>query len=223
MVPVPAAEQKDALDFLGRRAFAADAFSISPALLNRLAPDRWAHWGVPDMFAPNADRLDYDLTGRALAIQNVLLNGLTSPRLLQRVRESESRSKEPFRLADYFNTMTKSLWGEVGGGEGTAAAFKALDGPTTRREIQRAYVDRLSGMVVGATPGVPDDARALARLQLTRIDQRCARVLGAEQPLSDTVRAHLIESRARIKRALEAGRDADAPRPALGGVAAPAN
>ena len=108
--------------------------------------------------------------------------------------------------------------------KGRAAAFKALDGPTTRREIQRAYVDRLAGMVVGATPGVPDDARALARLQLTRIDQRCSRVLSSEQPMSDTIRAHLAESRARIKRALEAGRDADAPRPALGGsIAAPTN
>jgi uncharacterized protein DUF4953/uncharacterized protein DUF5117 len=225
LVPVSAAKQREALEFLSNRAFAANAFAIAPQLINRLAPDRWAHWGVPDMYAPNADRLDYDLTGRALAIQNTLLNALTSPRLLQRVRESEARTAEPFRLADHLNTMTRMLWGEVAGGEGTAAAFKALDGPTTRRELQRAYVDRLASIVVGATQGVPDDARGLARLQLTRIDGRCARVLASEQPLSDTIRAHLVESRARIKRALEAGRDADVPRPAVGGgpVAAPNN
>jgi hypothetical protein len=222
LVPIPAPKQREALEFLSTRAFSANAFGIAPSLINRLAPDRWSHWGVPDMYAPNADRLDYDLTGRTLAIQTTLLNALTSPRLLQRVRESEERTAEPFRLADHLGTMTRVLWGEVGGGEGTAAAFKALDGPTTRREIQRAYVDRLASIVLGAAPGVPDDARAVARLQLSRIDSRCAKVLASEQPLSDTIRAHLIESRARIKRALEAGRDADVPRPAAGPTAAPA-
>lgn len=212
-VPVPAARQREALEFLGKRAFAADAFTLSPTLLNRLAPDRWNHWGGADFYSPTADRLDYDLSGRALAIQTALLNGLTAPRLLARVREGESRTTEPFRLADHFNTMTRVLWGEVGGGPATASSFKALEGPTTRRDLQRLYVDRLAGMVVSPAPGTPDDARALARLQLTRIDGRCARVLAADAPLGDYTRAHLLETRARIKRAIEAGRESDAPRP----------
>jgi len=37
--PVPAVRQREALDFLAQRAFAADAFTISPALLNKLGPD----------------------------------------------------------------------------------------------------------------------------------------------------------------------------------------
>jgi hypothetical protein len=53
---------------------------------------------------------------------------------------------------------------------------------------------------------------ALARLQLTRIDARAARALAAEAPMGGYARAHPIESRARIKRALEAGRDADVAR-----------
>jgi hypothetical protein len=68
-------------------------------------------------------------------------------------------------------------------------------------------------MVVAPMPGAPDDARALARLQLQRIDARCARVLSAEGAMGDNTRAHLLESRARIKRALEAGREADVARP----------
>ena len=68
-------------------------------------------------------------------------------------------------------------------------------------------------MVADPPPGAPDDARALARLALTRVDARCARALAVAAPMGDNTRAHLLETRARIKRALEAGRDTDATPP----------
>ena len=207
--PVPAARQREALDFLARRAFSVDAFKVSPTLLNRLAPDRWFHWGVGDNFGVfTGPRLDYNLGDKVLAIQNAVMTGLMSPGLLARLREAESRSPDAMRMSELFDRTTRMLWGEVAGG--SAAAMKALDGPTTRRDLQRLYVDRLGQMVVASAQGLPDDARALARLQLTRIDGRCARALAAEGPMGDYTRAHLIETRARIKRALEATRTADA-------------
>ena len=208
-VPVPAAKQREALEFLAQRAFAADAFKVSPQLLNRLAPDRWSHWGMPNTFATPA-RLDYDLGDRAFAIQNALVNALTAPRLLARLREAELLGPEQFRMSELFDRLTRTLWGEVG--SGSAAALKSLEGPSTRRELQRGYVDRLATIVVNPAPGTPDDARALARLQLVRIDAKAAQTLAGKLPLGDYTRAHLLESRARIKRALEAQRSADAPR-----------
>jgi hypothetical protein len=95
-------------------------------------------------------------------------------------------------------------------GSANPAAIKSLEGPHTRRELQRAFVDRMANMVVDPPPGAPDDARALARLTLTRVDARCARALAAATPMGDDTRAHLLETRARIKRALEAGRQTDA-------------
>jgi hypothetical protein len=89
--------------------------------------------------------------------------------------------------------------------------MQKLEGPSTRRALQRAYVDILADLVVEPDPRAPDDARALARLQLTRIDARAQRALGASG-LGDNTRAHMLESRARIKRALEARRDTDRPR-----------
>jgi len=212
---VPATRQREALDFLAQRAFASDAFRVSPRLLNRLAPDRWFHWGVADQFGVwTGPRLDYNFHDKVLAIQSTLLNGLMSPSLLARLREAESRAPDALRMSELFDRTTRMLWGEVGGV--ATAAMKALDGPTTRRDVQRAYADRLSQMVLGGSIGLPDDARALARLQLTRIDGRCARALAAEGPMGDYTRAHLLETRARIKRALEAGRDADTPAPRPG-------
>jgi len=216
--PVPAAKQREALDFIAARGFAVNAFSVDAALLNKLGPDRWSHWGTGEQFGIfTGPRLDYNFNDKALAIQTGLLETLTAPMMLARVREAESRSAEPYRMSEHFDRLTRAIWGEVGGA--SAPALKGLDGPGTRRELQRAYVDRLAGLMVAPPPGTPDDARALARLQLTRIDGRASRTLAGELPLGDYTRAHLMESRARIKRALEAGREADAaavPRPAGG-------
>ena len=101
-----------------------------------------------------------------------------------------------------FDRLTRSIWGEVGGG--SPAAMKTLEGPSTRRQLQRAYVDKLAAMVVGPAAGVPDDARAVARLQLTRIDQRITTGQAGKATLGDYTRAHFLETRARIKRALDA-------------------
>jgi hypothetical protein len=229
LLPIPAARQREALDFLGQRAFAADAFTVSPTLLNCLVQDRWSHWGMPDTFAPG-NRIDYNLNDRAFAVEDRLLAVLLSPPLLARLREGETRSPEAFKMSEYFDRLTKTLWGEVSATPG--AGFKALEGPSTRREIQRAYVDKLAAILVspapvvaafpgfpGVTTAMPDDARALARLQLQRIDQRCAAALAGKTALGDYTRAHLLESRARIKRALEAQRVADQPGAGGGGRA----
>jgi hypothetical protein len=98
-------------------------------------------------------------------------------------------------------------------GAANPALIKPLDGPRTRRNTRRSWTD---GELGRGPRHAPDDARALARLALTRVDSRCARALAAEGPMGDNTRAHLIETRARIKRALEASRSADptpVPRP----------
>ncbi len=212
--PVPAAKQRDAVDFLGKSVWASDAMSAPAPLLERLAPNRWSHWGM----GPGgtfAGRQDYAWNDRVLAIQTVLLNGVTSPALLARLREQETRSADAYRLSEHFDRLTRSIWGEVGGAN--PAAIKTLEGPHTRRELQRAFVDRMANMVADPPTGAPDDARALARLALTRVDARCARALAVAAPMGDNTRAHLLETRARIKRALEAGRDTDSGAPATTG------
>jgi len=215
--PVPAARQREALDLLAQRVWASDAMAAPGRLLERLAPNRWSHWGM----GPGGTftgRQDYAWNDRVLAIQTTLMNAVTAPALLARLREQETRAADAYRLAEHFDRLTRALWGEVGGA--SPAAIKPLDGPHTRRELQRAFVDRMATMVVEPPNNLPDDARALARLTLTRIDARCARALAAEGPLGDNTRAHLLESRARVRRALEASRSTDAPAPPARGPGA---
>ena len=62
---MPAARQREALDLIGDRVFAVNAFGIAPGLLNKLGPDRWSHWGVNENFGIfTGPRLDYKATKR---------------------------------------------------------------------------------------------------------------------------------------------------------------
>ncbi len=224
---VSPAEQKEAMDFLAQRAFSADAMVVPATLLDKIGKDQQWDWGN-NLFAYG--RQDYPFLSRVLAIQVGAMNGITEPSLLTRLREQESRvGAGAFRLQDVFARLTGAICGELGVAGSVPAAgaakYATLDRPNTRRGLQRAYVDRLSEMVVNPSPAAPEDAPALARLHLTRISDACQRGLGPAGPGSDTVRAHLMELRARARRALEAQRDVPGalrPNPIAGGTAATA-
>jgi len=218
---VPAAEQKDAMDFLAQRAFSADAFAVPGTVLDRMGKEQQWDWGN-NLFAYG--RQDYPFLNRVLQIQVNTMNGLLDASLLARLREQESRvGAGAFRVQDVFARLTGSIASELGVPGSVPAAtarYAALDRPNTRRALQRAYVDKLSDMIVNPAPNAPEDAAALARLHLTRISDACQRGLAAAGPSSDTVRGHLMELRARSRRALDAQRDV--PARAAGGFAAPA-
>jgi hypothetical protein len=212
-VVVPAAEQREAMRFLAERAFSENAFDVPTTILAKVGKEQNFDWGN-NLFAYG--RQDYPFVTRVLNIQTVTMNGLLDPSLLARVREQETRQADAFRVQDVFANLTNSIMSELG--VNGPARFASLDGPMPRRELQRAYVDRLAD-IVAAQGGAPEDAAALARLHLTRIADTCARDLASATPKSDTVRAHLMELRARARRALDAQRDVATPR--MGQNAAP--
>jgi hypothetical protein len=219
---VPAAEQREAMDFLAQNAFSAQAFDIPASLLDRIGKDQQWDWGN-NLF--NYGRQDYPFLNRVLSIQVASMNGLLDPALLSRLREQEARVPNAFRVQDLFARLTGAITSELGvAGSFPAqtARYAALDRPNTRRALQRAYVDRLAEMIVNPPANAPEDAPALARLHLTRIADAAQRGLASPALGSDTVRAHLMELRARSRRALDAQRDVPGPRPAAHGAAASA-
>jgi hypothetical protein len=71
---------------------------------------------------------------------------------------------------------------------------------------RRSPLEDLYGYIIilGNSGSVPADAKSLARMHLTELGSRIAKVLETKSgTLDDATRAHLLESRQRITKALD--------------------
>ena len=80
LTTVPAERQREALAFIAEAGFGERAFAFRPELLQRLAPERWSHWGAA---TAAQGRADFPLHDWAIAQQGSLLNQLVDPVVLE--------------------------------------------------------------------------------------------------------------------------------------------
>lgn len=202
-VAVPPAKQREALAFLNEYGFGEHAFAVPQTVLAGMGSNRWSHWGNNNTYGPDG-RIDYPYATLVLGAQRALLNQLTAPTTFAKIRDAELRygAANTVGTTELLGSLTRSVWSEVYAGRSVGGM---------RRELQRAYVDRLTEMVARRPEGLPGDARAAARASL--VDLR-ARINGALAGggMDAITRAHLAESKARIDHALEAGLDVELAR-----------
>ena len=207
-VIVPPAKQREALDLLEKQLFAAQPFTFPPELYNQLMPTRWSHWG-----SESADREDYPVHDVVLMWQDRVLGRLLDPVTLDRIRDGELKvpaDQDAFTTAELLDRLTKAIMAEVDGtGPGDYTPRRPAIG-SLRRGLQRAYVSRLCGIVLGTTAST--DAQAVAALQLRGLAERIDGLLAKNDvKLDDYSRAHLADLSARITKVLDA--DVVLPRP----------
>jgi hypothetical protein len=192
-VPVPASEQQRALSFLAEKVWAADVFDVSADLLNKLQFTRLHDFEFSPFTAP---RIDYPLHDLVLAVQAAPFSRLYNPVKLARLQDSEVRYTNPderFTMADMFVGVRQAIWSELDAGE-SINSF--------RRNLQRAHLDNLVRLVVKPAEGTPEDAVTLARADLVELQRGIDRALERDG-LDYVNRAHLEETRARIRQALD--------------------
>lgn len=205
-VPVPAAKQREALQFIKEYALSDQAFSFSPELLNSLAITRWSDWGGDSW---NSSRFDYPVHSVILSNQTLILERLLYPTVLSRVQDAElkfPKGGDAFTLPELFSGITDAVWVELGRDAG-AKQWSNLDAfiSSFRRGLQREHLKQLIKLVLEADSGTPEDARSLARLHLGQIKSKIQRVLqNARGNLDDYSFAHLEESQVRVEKALDA-------------------
>ncbi len=193
--PVDGATQKRAMAFLRDHIFAPDAFVFPPSLLNKLQPERLEDFGWS---AGRANRIDYPVHDMVFSIQKEPIDRLLNPIALARMQDGELRraAGEPgYSMADMFGDLRRMLWTELS---------SASNVNSYRRAIQRYHVDKLIGMILEKQPGLPEDARALARRDLAWVQRGITTALAAAT-LNTFTRSHYEESKARIEAALKAG------------------
>lgn len=196
-VPIALSQQRSALATLDKYVFAPDAFSFAPQLLNKLAPERWEHWGSPALIFP----LDYPIGDRITFLQRFVLRVLLSPMRLARLRDAELKSspETALRLPEVLDTVQKNVWQEV-----LQPTNKKMEISTFRRSLQREHLAILIGMVLRKT-SVPEDARSLAWYELRQLREGLSKsIRNLDRSADAYTRAHLEETRDRISKVLNA-------------------
>ena len=192
-VPVPAAQQREALNLIRDNLFARDAFPISPQLLNKLTADRFPDF---ENFSSFEQRPDLPIHQQVLSLQSAALGRLFHPLVMSRVIDNELRVARPqdtLRLSTIFASVRDAVWAET---ESDGVQVNSF-----RRSLQREHLRRMVGLLV-RDGGVPEDARSLARHNLTMLRTRLR--TAAPKAADVETRAHLNESIARIEEALTA-------------------
>lgn len=193
--PIPPAQQRQALALLQKYVFDDRVFRFSPALLNKLAPSRWNHWGEsPELF-----ELDYPIHERIVLLQSAILNELFQPDRLARLRDAELKTtaEQVLTMPDLFESLQTAIWQEV------LTSQRQLKLSGLRRGVQREYLDALSRMVLRTT-NVPEDARTLAWYSLKQLRPALDDCLRQSGKMDTYTRAHLEETRDRIIKLLGA-------------------
>ncbi len=200
---IPPAQQRDAIKLLSETALGTPKYD--PNLLNHLAASRWSHWGMDSL-----SRLDYPIHDTIGMLQGRLLGQLLSGRTLTRLHDSELKiagDADAYTLAEHIRLMVGAVfteWQKPAAGEYTARKPYVS---SFRRQLQRMVLKELAAFVVSGY-GVPEDARTLARMHLSTLDQQIAALLkNQDVKLDDYSRAHLLDSQRRIQQVLNAELD----------------
>lgn len=195
---VPLARQREALQLLVDRVFGEQAIAVPRTTLAQLGTNRWIFdWGASTTWN---GRLDYPFHEQALGFQSAVLAQTLHPFRLARIRDAETKFGQAnvVSIPELMNQLTAAIWSEV-------SAAPGRNVPALRRDLQRAYIDQLTQLVALPPDRLPADARAVARQQLTNLDRRLAARLQPPARFDGYTTAHLQETRARIRKALEAG------------------
>jgi hypothetical protein len=194
LLPVPAGDQRAALDMLTSGFLSADSFKISPALQRKLALDFQERTDAV-FHGEVAASTDFSLASQVIDLQRAVLGQLMSDGVAARLLDSESKSpKEALRLSELYGRLDRSVWSELAGGQ---------DIPALRRELQREHVNRIAMLVLRPGSLSRADSRSLLRAQAQTLLGRL-NAASRRAGLSAEARAHLQDSADTLAQALSA-------------------
>ncbi len=183
--PVSRDKQEHAVQFVIQEAFESPTWLADKDILRRIE-----HAGALER-----------VRGRQVGFLNQMLN----PGRMQRVIESEVFDPDPYRLVDYLGDLREGVFSELDDGS-------PID--TYRRNLQRAYVERLEYLMTDDPTATPpsggnttrvdvsqSDIRPLARAQLETIQEDAERVATGTE--DEVTRAHMVDLAARARAILE--------------------
>jgi hypothetical protein len=198
---IPADTQRAALALVEEQVLSDKPFSFPPELYNQLAASQWDHWGV-DL----VERPDYPVHEAVLMWQDRILSKLMSSLTLQRIYDSELKvpsEEDALTTAELLERLTDAVFAETRSLEAGEYTNRQPAISSLRRNLQRAYLERLSRLALGQT-NAPEDCQTIAFAELTRLKQQIDELTDGDVELDSYSAAHLAASSARIGKVLDA-------------------
>jgi hypothetical protein len=137
--PVPVEDQRRAMSFLGTHAFTPPTWAYNEDILGRI------------------NQADFVDTFRG--VQARVLNNILDPQRLARLIEYDIRSDVSYSPYEFMDDVQASVWSELSDG----SAINVY-----RRNLQRAYIERLEDLMTDELPTIP--ARFRERIGWTQVN-----------------------------------------------------
>ena len=192
LTPVPASQQRAALDLLLSEVFNSASFRFDPKFMSRL--------GV-DQFDRTAANTDFSLGDAVLGIQRGALDALMSDSLAARLADAEVKVADPKSLLSYAEVQARlstAAWVELTGSKGSKREIDSL-----RRTLQREHLRRLAAGLLRPTSPAAADVRAVHRQVAVKLESQLKAAVAAGG-WSAIAGAHLADSLAVLTEALRA-------------------
>ena len=198
--PVPAEQQRAALQFVIDNAFKDEAYGLTPELLTHLATEKWGS---------SADST-YAVHDSIMGLQGSAMTQIINPTTLRRIYDNEvtvPADQDMITIPEVLSTVRKATWSELD---------KPVDGPfserqpmisSLRRDLQREYLDRMISLATGHSWNSAS-GQTIASLMTLELDDLKGQIDGILESQADALDrytlAHLTESSNRIGEALQA-------------------
>jgi hypothetical protein len=205
ITPVPAEQQRAALQFIIDNAFYDKAFGLSGDLLQRMTVDKWLDGGSGN---PGAEPT-WAVHDRIMGLQASALTWIMNPTTLRRIYDNEfvkSPQDDALTLPEMLETVATAVWDELEANSERKYSAREPMISSLRRALQREHMERMIDLSMGAGMGASRRPVAnLATLQLRDLSEKIAKVLERKDSRADPyTRAHLAECKMRIDKALDA-------------------
>ena len=198
LTPVPASEQREALDVITGSLLSADSFRVSPALQRKLGTD-FSERLEALMGGEGSAQTDYSPSEQLLGLQRSLLAVLMSDTVATRLLESSEKAPtgagRALRMPELYGRLTQAVWSELDGKSGDIAPL--------RREVQRDHVNRIAALLIRPGSASRADTRSTVRAQARQLLERL-RSASHRGGWSEETRAHLADSADTLEQALAA-------------------
>ena len=195
LVPVPADQQRAALNVLINEIFSSASFKFDPKVLSRLGVDH----NEPRANAQQG--VDFSLPTAVLTLQRGALDTLMADSLAGRLADAETKVADSRQLLTYSEVQTrlsKAVWSELAVGKKGTGDIDSL-----RRNLQREHVRRLATGLVRASTSTAADVRAVHRQVALKLQSQLKLAVTGKRR-SSPVQAHLEDSLETLAEALKA-------------------